>query len=108
LTAESLRQNRPAALHDFSEAGPEAAAAFSRMLAPGGVIFGRHLARELDLSAIGSVIDIGGGPGTILVGLRERRPQIAATLMELRRSQRSRQISCQNTVPTTWLSKRGT
>src|SRR6187431_1944311 len=36
LTAESLRQNRPAALHDFSEAGPEAAAAFSRMLAPGG------------------------------------------------------------------------
>ena len=83
LTAESLRQSRPAALHDFSEAGPEAAVAFSRMLAPGGVIFGRHLAREMDLSAIGSVIDIGGGPGTILVGLRERRPQIAATLMEL-------------------------
>ncbi|TIX80340.1 MAG: 16S rRNA methyltransferase, partial [Mesorhizobium sp.] len=38
LTAESLRQDRPAALHDFSAAGPEAAAAFSRMLAPGGVI----------------------------------------------------------------------
>ncbi|OWJ57247.1 methyltransferase [Inquilinus limosus] len=83
LTAESLRQNRPAALHDFSEAGPEAAAAFSRMLAPGGVIFGRHLAREIDLSAVGSVIDIGGGAGTILVGLRERWPRIAATLMEL-------------------------
>jgi len=83
LTADSLRENRPAALHDFSEAGPEAAAAFSRMLAPGGLIFGRHLAQEIDLSAIGSVIDIGGGPGTILVGLRERWPQIAATLMEL-------------------------
>lgn len=83
LTAESLRQNRPAALHDFSEAGPEAAAAFSRMLAPGGVVFGRHLAREIDLSTVGSVIDIGGGPGTTLVGLRERRPQMAATLMEL-------------------------
>jgi SAM-dependent methyltransferase len=83
LTADSLRQNRPAALHDFSEAGPESAAAFSRMLAPGGVIFGRNLAREIDLSAIGSVIDIGGGAGTILVGLREGRPQIAATLMEL-------------------------
>ncbi len=53
------------------------------MLAPGGVIFGRHLAQALDPSAIGSVIDIGGGAGTILVGLRERWPQIAATLMEL-------------------------
>ncbi|EJN02492.1 methyltransferase [Phyllobacterium sp. YR531] len=83
LTAESLRQNHPAALHDFSEAGPESAAAFSRMLAPGGVIFGRHLAQEIDLSTIGSVIDIGGGSGTILVGLRERHPHIAATLMEL-------------------------
>lgn len=83
LTADSLRQNRPAALHDFAEAGPESAAAFSRMLAPGGVIFGRHLARALDLSTIGSVIDIGGGAGTILVGLRERWPHIASTLMEL-------------------------
>lgn len=83
LTADSLRQNRPAALHDFSEPDREAAAAFSRKLAPGGVIFGRHLAREIDLSAIASVIDIGGGAGTILVGLREQRPEIAATLMEL-------------------------
>ena len=83
LTADSLRQNRPAALHDFAEGGPESAAAFSRMLAPGGVIFGRHLARALDLSTIGSVIDIGGGAGTILVGLRERWPHIASTLMEL-------------------------
>jgi len=83
LTADSLRENRPAALHDFSEAGPEAAAAFSRMLAPGGLTFGRLLAEELDLSATGSVIDIGGGAGTILVGLRERWPHIAATLFEL-------------------------
>jgi hypothetical protein len=83
LTADSLRQNRPAALHDFSEAGREEAAAFSRMLAPGGVIFGRHLAQAMDLSATGSVIDIGGGAGTILVGLRERWPRISATLMEL-------------------------
>ena len=83
LTADSLRQNRPAALHDFSEAGPESAASFSRMLAPGGVVFGRHLAREMDLSSVRSVIDIGGGAGTILVGLRERWPHIAATLMEL-------------------------
>lgn len=82
-TADSLRQSRPAALHDFSEAEAGSAAAFSRMLAPGSLLFGRRLAQELDLSEVGSVIDIGGGPGTTLVGLREGNPQIAATLMEL-------------------------
>lgn len=83
LTADSLRQNRPAALHDFADPDPEAAAAFSRKLAPGGMAFGRLLAEALDLSGIGSVIDIGGGAGTILAGLRERWPHLAMTLMEL-------------------------
>lgn len=83
LTADSLRQNRPAALHDFADPDPGAAAAFSRKLAPGGMIFGRLLAEAMDLSGIGSVIDIGGGAGTILVGLRERWPHLATTLMEL-------------------------
>tara|TARA_R110002020_G_scaffold184947_2_gene382322 strand:+ start:36809 stop:37798 length:990 start_codon:yes stop_codon:yes gene_type:complete len=83
MTADSLQQNRPAALHDFSQAGPEATEAFSRRIAPGALLFGRHLANEMDLSAVGSVIDIGGGPGTVLVGLRERWPHLAATLMEL-------------------------
>ena len=83
LTADSLRENRPAALHDFLEAGPEAATAFSRKIAPGALTFGRNLAQGMDLSAVGSVIDIGGGPGTVLVGVRERWPHVAATLMEL-------------------------
>ncbi|MBI1188662.1 MAG: 16S rRNA methyltransferase [Alphaproteobacteria bacterium] len=83
LTADSLRQNRPAALHDFADPDPAAAAAFCRKLAPGGVIFGRLLAEAMDLSGIGSVIDIGGGAGTILAGLRERWPHLATTLMEL-------------------------
>lgn len=83
MTADSLRQNQPAALHDFSEAGSEDTVAFSRMLAPGGLIFGRNLASVLDLSPVASVIDIGGGPGTTLIGFRERWPQVAATLMEL-------------------------
>lgn len=82
-TADSLRENRPVALHDFVEADHKSAAAFSRRLAPGAVIFGRHLAQTMDLSVVDSVIDIGGGPGTIIVGLREKRPRISATLMEL-------------------------
>lgn len=81
LTADSLRQNRPAALHDFADT--ETAEDFSRRLAPGGIAFGRVLAQALDLSGIRSVIDIGGGAGTILVGLRERWPHLATTLMEL-------------------------
>jgi hypothetical protein len=83
LTADSLRQVRPAALHDFADPDPGAAAAFSRKLAPGGIIVGRLLAEAMDLSAIGSVIDIGGGAGTSLVGLRERWPHLATTLMDL-------------------------
>ncbi|WP_256473361.1 acetylserotonin O-methyltransferase [Phyllobacterium sp. 21LDTY02-6] len=83
LTADSLRQNGPAALHDFSDADPAAAAAFNRKLAPGALNFGRQLASAMDFSRVRSVIDIGGGPGTILVGLRESWPHIVATVMEL-------------------------
>jgi O-methyltransferase domain/Dimerisation domain len=82
-TAESLRRNFPAALRDFADPDPVSAAAFSRKLAPGGMMFGRLLAESMDLSGIGSVIDIGGGAGTLLAGLRERWPHLTTTLLEL-------------------------
>ncbi|WP_047146806.1 hypothetical protein [Aquamicrobium sp. LC103] len=44
------------------------------------MIFGRHLAREMDLSGVGSVIDI-GDPGTILVGLTDT--QAVATIVRI-------------------------
>jgi SAM-dependent methyltransferase len=62
---------------------PEETAAFLRGLGPGGVAFGRTLAGMLDLSRAKSVIDIGGGAGTVLAGLRERWPHLKATLLEL-------------------------
>jgi hypothetical protein len=80
-TAESIRTGRPSAEHDFSTARPEETAALLR--GPGGVAFGRTLAGMLDLSRAESVIDIGGGAGTVLVGLRERWPHFKATLLEL-------------------------
>lgn len=83
LTAESLRTGRPAALHDFTDSGPEATADFFRNLAPGGLKFGQQLAQLLDLSETSSVIDIGGGAGTSLIGLRERWPRVSMTLLEL-------------------------
>jgi len=80
-TAESIRTGRPIAEHDFSTARPEETAALLR--GPGGVAFGRTLAGILDLSRAESVIDIGGGAGTVLAGLRERWPHFKATLLEL-------------------------
>lgn len=82
-TAESIRTGKPVAEHDFSTASPEETAAFLRGLGPGGLAFGRTLAGMLDLSRAGSVIDIGGGAGTVLAGLRERWPHLKATLLEL-------------------------
>lgn len=82
-TAQSIRSGKPAAEHDFSAAPPEETAAFLRGLGPGGLAFGRTLAGLIDLSKAGSVIDIGGGAGTVLAGVRERWPHLAATLLEL-------------------------
>ena len=80
-TAESILTGRPIAEHDFATAPPEETAAMLR--GPGGVAFGRMLAGMLDLSRAESVIDIGGGAGTVLAGLRERWPHFKATLLEL-------------------------
>jgi len=82
-TAESIRSGKPAAEHDFSTAKPEDTAAFLRGLATGGLAFGRTLGGMLDLSKAKSAIDIGGGAGTVLAGLRDRWPHLKATLLEL-------------------------
>ncbi len=82
-TAESIRTGKPIAEHDFSTAKPEDTAAFLRGLGPGGLAFGRTLAGMLELSQAASVIDIGGGAGTVLAGLKERWPHLKATLLEL-------------------------
>jgi hypothetical protein len=81
-TAESVRSGRPAAEHAWGEADPQSAAAL-RGLAPLALAFGRALGERLDLSRTRSVIDIGGGSGTLLLGLMERWPQLHGTLLEL-------------------------
>ncbi len=82
-TAESIRTGKPVAEHDFSTSKPEDTAAFLRGLGPGGLAFGRTVAGMLDLSQASSVIDIGGGAGTVLAGLKERWPHLKTTLLEL-------------------------
>jgi len=82
-TARSIREGRPAARHDYANITPAATMSFLRGLAPGAFAFGRELADSFDLSACRSALDIGGGPGSALVALRRRHPNLAATLFEL-------------------------
>jgi hypothetical protein len=82
-TAESVRTGRPAAAREWKEADSAAAAASLRGLAPLALAFGRALGERLDLSHVRTVLDIGGGSGTLLLGLMERWPQLQGTLLEL-------------------------
>ncbi|MBX9456935.1 MAG: 16S rRNA methyltransferase [Rhizobium sp.] len=83
LTATSIRQRQPAARHDFSSADPDSSREFFRGLAPIALTFGRRLAGMIDLGDVNSAIDIGGGPGFALIGLREAKPGLKLTLLEL-------------------------
>ena len=82
-TAESIRTAAPAAAHDWSHADPGHTAASLRGLAPLARTFGRALGERLDLARVRSVIDIGGGSGTLLLGLMDRWPHLAGTLLDL-------------------------
>ena len=82
-TAESVRAGGPAAPHDWEQSDPAQAAAALRGLAPLALAFGRALGERVDLSGAGSVIDVGGGSGTLLLGLMERWPHLRGTLLEL-------------------------
>ncbi len=82
-TAASIREGRPAALHDFASADAAGAVEFFRGLMPGARAFGRAIAQMLEWSEVRSVIDIGGGPGSALTGIAERHPRVRRTLLEL-------------------------
>lgn len=44
----------------------------------------RELAARLDLSGVNRMLDVGGGPGTYCIELARRRPELRATLLDLR------------------------
>jgi cyclopropane fatty-acyl-phospholipid synthase-like methyltransferase len=83
LTADSIRNGRPQAKHDFVEGDREALERFIRGLSANALPRGRRLAKEFDFSGCRSVIDIGGGSGFGLIGLCEACAQLSATLYDL-------------------------
>ncbi len=82
-TAQSIRTGKPQAKHDFVDGDSEALTSFLRGLAANALPRGRRLAKEFDFSRCRSVIDIGGGSGSGLLGLLEAYPKLRGTLFEL-------------------------
>jgi O-methyltransferase/methyltransferase family protein len=82
-TAQSIRTGKPQAKHDFVDGDTEALTSFLRGLAANALPRGRRLAKEFDFSGCRSVIDVGGGSGSGLLGLLEAYPKLRGTLFEL-------------------------
>jgi len=84
-TAQSIREDKPVAQHDFRAMSDEALEAFFRGLHAFGVVQGRELARKHDFSRFTSLADVGGGTGNVAIGACEVCPGLRATVLELDR-----------------------
>jgi hypothetical protein len=84
-TAQSIREDRPIAEHDFRSMSDEALETFFRGLHGFGVVQGRELARRYDFNRFTSLADVGGGTGNVAIGACEVCPELHATVLELDR-----------------------
>ncbi|MFE4519371.1 methyltransferase [Kitasatospora sp. NPDC056783] len=62
---------------------PESAAVFDRAMTQSSRLSALALADRLDLTGVGSVVDIAGGQGHVLATLLEREPGLHGTLLDL-------------------------
>lgn len=86
----SLRTGRPAfeslsgmPLFSYFEAHPEIAAAFDGHQAQGGRALHAAVARALDFDANETIIDLGGGNGSLVAAILERHPELHAAIFDL-------------------------
>ncbi len=82
---DSIRSGAPARTPDMFQQRPEETARFIRAMdslvrARGDAVW---LAENLDHSQIRALADVGGGPGTYLVELMRRRPQLRGAILDL-------------------------
>ena len=82
-TSESIRNDRPAAEHDFARMSAEELASFFGGLHGLGVVQGRQLAEQHDFGRFGVLADVGGGSGNIAIGACQACTELRATVLEL-------------------------
>lgn len=62
---------------------PESAAVFDKAMTQASRLSARRLADTLDLSGVGTVVDIAGGQGQVLATLLEANPEVRGVLFDL-------------------------
>lgn len=82
-TAESIRQGRPQAKHDFAAMSKEELGAFIRSLDAGAGAAARRLMRSFNFGRFGHVLDAGGGSGGMAVALCRQLAELKATVADL-------------------------
>jgi ubiquinone/menaquinone biosynthesis C-methylase UbiE len=70
-------------IFEYLEAHPETAAAFDRHQAQGGRALHAAVARSVDLDATETIIDLGGGNGSLAAAILERHPGLRAVIFDL-------------------------
>lgn len=86
----SLRTGQPAfesvfgmPIFEYLEAHPDIAAAFDGHQAEGGRALHAAVARSLDFAADESIVDLGGGNGSLAAAILERHPALRASVFDL-------------------------
>ena len=85
LTAQSIREDRPAARHDFATMSDEHLTSFFRGLHGIGVVQGRHLATKHEFDRFETLADVGGGSGNIAIGACDACSGLRAIVLDLDR-----------------------
>ena len=82
---DSIRSGKPARTPDMFQTTPDETARFIRAM--DSLVRARGdaewVAENLDLHNIGSIADLGGGPGTYIAAMLRRRPQLRAAIWDL-------------------------
>jgi predicted O-methyltransferase YrrM len=82
-TADSIRQGRPQAQHDFSQMSDEEIGRFLQILHPEALSTGRYLAQQPDFSHYRSILDVAGGTGGVAIALAQACPDLHTAVVEL-------------------------
>jgi len=68
---------------EYLEAHPDDAAVFDHGQAQGGLALHAAVATSCDLDAIGTIVDLGGGSGSLVAAILKRHPDIGAVIFDL-------------------------